>query len=115
MTNKEIVRKVNEGFNAGDSDAIVQYVTDDVTWECPGFFSYKGKEAFRKEINNDAFTGKPVITVINELEDGDMVAVEGSVKSMKKDGSPFSCRFFDFYRLEDGKIKEMRSYLVDIK
>ena len=115
MTNKEIVRKVNEGFNAGDADAIMQYVTDDVTWECPGFFSHKGKEAYRKEINNEAFTGKPEITVINELEDGDMVAVEGSVKSMKKDGSPFSCRFFDFYRLSGGKIKEMRSYLVDLK
>ncbi|MEO8512120.1 MAG: nuclear transport factor 2 family protein [Ignavibacteria bacterium] len=115
MTNKEIVGKVNEGFNSGDTEAILSYVTDDVTWECPGFFDHKGKEAFRREINNDAFTGKPAITIINELEDGDLAAVEGSVKSTKKNGSPFSCRFFDIYRLQDGKIKEMRSYLTDIK
>ena len=58
-------------------------------------------------------SGKKYITT--ELEDGDLVAVEGNVKSKKKDGSDFSCRFFDFYRLDGGKIKEMRSYLVDIK
>lgn len=115
MTNKEIVRKVNEGFNSGDNESILEYVSDDVTWECPGFFMHKGKEAFRKEINNEAFMGLPVITITNELEEGDLVAVEGNVKSKKKDGSDFSCRFFDFYRLESGKIKEMRSYLVDIK
>ena len=115
MTNKEIIRKVNDGFNSGDTEAILKYVADDVTWECPGFFSHKGIDAFRKEIHNDAFTGLPVITITNELEDGDLVAVEGNVKSKKKGGSDFSCRFFDFYRLKSGKIKEMRSYLVDIK
>ncbi len=115
MTNKEIIRKVNEGFNSGDNETILKYVSDDVIWECPGFFLHKGKEAFGKEINNEAFSGLPVITITNELEDGNLVAVEGNVKSKKKDGSDFSCRFFDFYRLEGGKIKEMRSYLVDIK
>lgn len=115
MTNKDIIRKVNDGFNSGDTEEILKYVADDVTWECPGFFSHKGIEAFRKEIHNEAFMGLPVITIVIELEEGDMVAVEGNVKSKKKDGSDFSCRFFDFYRLEDGKIKEMRSYLVDMK
>lgn len=115
MTNKEIIRKVNEGFNTGNTELILKYVADDVTWECPGFFSHKGKEAFRKEIHNEAFTGLPVITVTNELEDGSLVAAEGHVKATKKDGSLFSCRFFDIYRLEEGRIKEMRSYLVDIK
>ncbi len=115
LTNKEIIRIVNEGFNLGDTEQIMKYVADDVTWECPGFFMHTGKEAFRKEIHNDAFSGVPVIKITNELEDGDLVAVEGSVTSKKKDGSDFSCRFFDFYRLENGRIKEMRSYLVDIK
>ena len=115
MTNKEIIRKVNAGFNSGDTEEILKYVADDVTWECPGFFSHKGIEAFRKEIHNEAFSGLPVITVTNELEDGELVAAEGYVKAAKKDGSPFSCRFFDIYRLQGGKIKEMRSYLVDMK
>ncbi len=31
MTNKEIIRKVNEGFNTGDTEAIIKFVADDVT------------------------------------------------------------------------------------
>ncbi len=57
MTNKEIIRKVNEGFAEGDREKILLYVADGVRWDMPGMPSPIGKDAFRKEINNENFTG----------------------------------------------------------
>ena len=78
----------------------------------PGTFANVGKDAFRKEINNDAFEGGPTIDIKTEIEEGKYVAVEGEVQCKKKDGGMFDAFFFDIYRLRDGKIKEMRSYVV---
>jgi uncharacterized protein len=111
-TNKEIIRKVNQGFVTGDQETILSYVADDVRWDIAGVSTHIGKEAFRKEINNENFIGLPAISVKNEIEEGDHVAVEGSVQCRKKDGGMLDALFFDFYRLENGKIKEMRSYVV---
>jgi uncharacterized protein len=114
MTNKEIIRKVNDGFMKGDVNAIVQHVTDDVTWELPGVFFRRGKEEFGKEAINENW--RPlVITHINEMEEGNLVAVEGTVETTMPTGEQLSLCFFDIYRMENGKIKEMRSYVLPKK
>lgn len=113
MTNKEIIQKVNEGFSEGNTEKIMLYVADDVRWDLPGTFSHVGKEAFRKEVNNDAFEGLPSIVIKNEIAEGDLVVVEGEVKCAKKDGGMLDAFFCDVYHLENEKIKEMRSYLLE--
>jgi len=114
-TNKETIRKVNEGFESGDSDAILAHLAEDVHWHINGKLSAVDKESFRKEVNNEAFEGTPIINVTLQVEEGDHVAAEGTVKCNFKGGKPFEAFFFDIYRFEDGKIKEMRSYVVEKK
>jgi ketosteroid isomerase-like protein len=115
QSNKEIIRIVNRAFEEGDADKILSYVADDVRWDVMGHSVAIGKEAYRKEIHNENFEGKPVITVKNEIEEGDLLAVEGTVQAKFKGGAGFNAFFFDFYRLENGKIKEMRSYVIERK
>lgn len=115
MTNKEIIREVNEGFAEGNNEKILKHVADDVTWEMPGVFHHTGKEAFEKEISNEMSDGYPTIIHKNEISEGDMVAVEGHVTCKLKNGGMLDASFFDFYRLENGKIKEMRSYVLQNK
>jgi ketosteroid isomerase-like protein len=115
MTNKEIIRKVNEGFAEGDNEKILLYVADDVRWDIIGISAHVGKEAFSKEINNENFEGVPTITTKNEIGENDWVAVEGEVQCRKKNGGMLDAFFVDTYRLENGKIKEMRSYLIEKK
>jgi len=112
MTNKEIIRKVNDAFNADDTDTIVSYAADDVRWDVVGFSTAIGREEFRKEVENEGFKRPPIITIINEVEEGDRVAVEGTVIGRTLEGNEFELYFHNAYRLEAGKIKEMRSYLV---
>lgn len=94
--NKEIIRRVNEGFAEDDVEKILFYVADDVRWDMPGTFAHVGKDAFSKEIKNDAFIGPPTINIKTEIEEGDYVAVEGEVQCKKKDGSMFDAFFAIF-------------------
>ena len=113
--NKEIIRKVNDGFAADDTETILSYVADDVRWTIAGMSTAVGKDEFRKEIHNDAFEGPPTITIKNEIEEGNFVAVEGTVQCKMKGGGIFEALFHNTYCLEAGKIKEMTSYIVPKK
>jgi len=110
--NKEIIRKLNRGFEADDTEAILSCLADDVRWDVAGFFTAMGKEEYRKQIHNDNFQGAPAITIKNEIAEGNFVAVEGSVECKMKDGSIFKAFFHNTYRLENEKVKAMTSYLV---
>lgn len=62
----------------------------------PGTFAHVSKNAFRKEINNDAFEGLPTINIKTEIADDDYVTVEGEVQCKKKDGGMFDAFFSIF-------------------
>ena len=110
--NKETIRKVNEGFMSGDTDAILAHLCDDVRWHINGNLSAVDKESFRKEVRNEDFEGRPVINVTLKVKEGDHVAAEGTVSCHLKGGMLFETYFFDIYRFENGKIKDMRSDVV---
>ena len=113
-TNKEVIRKLNKGFEACDESAILSCITDDVYWYVPGAFTAKGKEEYRKQITNENFTNTPIITIRNEVAEGNYVAVEGHVKSQMKNGTMFEALFHNSYLMENGKVKSMTSYLVPL-
>ena len=56
-------------------------------------FRIQGKDAFDKEIENEAFTGSPIIAVTRITEENDVVLAEGSVRFQRKDGN-FWTRYF---------------------
>ena len=110
--NKKTVEKYMEGFNATDHAKILSCVTEDVEWELPGVYHHKGKKAFDKEIENEAFTGKPVINVTRMTEQDNVVIAEGTVLATKKDGTRLNLVFCDVFEMEGGLIKKLTSYLM---
>ncbi|MBC7914956.1 MAG: hypothetical protein H7Y07_12630 [Pyrinomonadaceae bacterium] len=52
----------------------------------PGVYLHKGKAVFDKEIENDAFTGSPIIQISRLTEENDIVIAEGTVQAKRKDG-----------------------------
>jgi hypothetical protein len=46
--------------------------TDDVEWDIPGMFHAVGKEAFDREIENEAFVGSPTLTITRLTEENDV-------------------------------------------
>lgn len=112
---KEIVEKYMEGFRTTDHEKILSCLTDDVVWECPGFYTHKGIAAFDKEIENPNANGHPDITVTRLVEEGNIVVAEGTVEAKIKDGTQLHLVFCDVFHFTHGKISKLTSYLMFIK
>jgi ketosteroid isomerase-like protein len=109
--NKRIVEKYMDGFRKSDHEQILSCLTDDVEWEIPGAFHVTGKEAFDREIENDGFVGSPTTRM---TEENDVVIAEGSVRSAKKAGGLLNLKFCDVFEMQDGKIRRLISYLMEV-
>jgi ketosteroid isomerase-like protein len=113
--NKRTVEKYMAGFRATDHAAILSCLTDDVEWVIPGMFHSRGKAAFDREIENEAFVGKPEITVTRLVEEADVVVAEGSVRTHRREGAELNLRFCDVFVMDAGKIRQLTSYLMEFK
>lgn len=110
--NKSTVARYLDGFNKTDHQQILSCLTDDVEWLIPGMFHITGKEAFDKEIENDAFVGHPTITTIRLVEECDVVVAEGTVRVEKKAGGFLNAVFCDVFEMQHAKIKKLTTYLT---
>ena len=110
--NKRTVEQYIDGFNRSDHAGILSCLTDDVEWVMPGAFHVTGKEAFDREIENDAFTGSPTVRITRMVEENNVVMAEGSVRAAWKGGGALEAVFCDAFEMEEGKIKRLISYLV---
>ena len=113
--NKRTVQKYMDGFSKSDHAQILSCLTDDVEWEMPGAFHLIGKDAFDKEIENEAFVGSPVLTTIRMVEEDDVVVVEGRVRASRRDGGILNAVFCDVFHMTNGKIKRLTTYLAEVK
>ena len=112
--NKLTVQKYVDAFTRTDHAEILSCLTDDVEWVLPGAFHLKGKEAFDKEIENDAFVGSPTIRVTRMIEEHDIVVAEGIVHSARRDGGFLNAVFCDVFVMQNAKIKHLTSYLMEV-
>lgn len=113
--NKHTVERYMEGFRRGDHAQILDCLTDDVEWVLPGAFHLRGKQEFDAEIENDAFTGHPEITVTRMVEEDDVVVAIGSVVARKKSGETLNLAMCDVFEMERGKIRKLTSYLAELR
>lgn len=113
--NKRTVGKYLDGFNKLDHGQILSCLADDVEWEIPGFFHIHGKEAYDKEIESEAFVGKPEIAALRLVEENDVVIAEGTVRARKKDNSPVNIVFCDVFVMKGGLIRKLTSYLMEVR
>jgi ketosteroid isomerase-like protein len=104
-----------DAFTRTDHAEILSCLTEDAEWVIPGVFDIRGKEAFDKEIENDAFIGSPEITVTRMTEEHDVVVVEGSVRSARRDGGRLNAVFCDVFVMQSSKIRHLTSYLMEVK
>jgi ketosteroid isomerase-like protein len=113
--NKQTVERYIDGFNKTDHAQILSCLTDDIEWLMPGAFHLKGTAAFDREIENDAFTGSPTVTITRMTEENDVVIAEGTVRAAWKHGGILDAVFCDVFEMENGRIKRLVTYLVDLK
>lgn len=113
--NKITVQYYIDGFNKSNHAQILSCLTDDIEWIMPGTFHLTGKDAFDNEIENDAFTGNPIVKTTRMTEEHDVVIAEGTVCARQKAGSFLNAVFCDVFEMENTKIKRLITYLVNLK
>ena len=115
MNNKEVVEKYIQGFRETNHEKILACLDDEVIWHMPGFINAKGKAAFDKEIENDAFEGRPSISITRLTEEKNIVVAEGAVQCRLKNGNLVDAVFCDVFELKDSKIIKLTTYQMDKK
>ena len=113
--NKKTVERYMDGFNKSDHAQILSCLADGIVWDMPGAFHLVGKDAFDKEIENPAFTGRPVITITRMIEEAGVVIAEGAVRARRKKNGYLNARFCDVFVMKKGKIQGLTSYLAEVK
>ena len=113
--NKATVQKYIDSFNNSDYEQILSCIAEDIEWTVPSMYHLEGKDAFDEQLRGDTSPGSPTLNVTHMIEENNVVVAEGTMQSPTKDGGVMNAMFCDIYVLEDSKIKNMTSYLAEIK
>ena len=115
---KDVVEEYLEGFRRSDNARVLALLTDDVVWDLPGFqhvsgsSHLEGKDAFRGEIENEAFVGSPILTVDRLVEEGDTVVALGTGETSLRTGERYRFAFCDVFTFRHELIARVEAYVV---
>lgn len=111
---KRVVEAYFEGFRQGDHAAILALLTEDVVWDLPGYTRRVGKGEFDREIENEAFTGRPTLALDRLVEEGDAVVAIGSGEASLRSGETHRFAYCDVFTFSGDLIRRVESYLVPL-
>ncbi len=112
--NKATVERYLDGFRTSDHAKVLSCLTDDVEWFVPGAYHLRGKDAYDAEIENDAFVGQPTIEITRMIEEDDVVMAYGTLRVERATGGFFDAESCEVFVMEDSRIRERRSYVVEV-
>lgn len=111
----EIIEKVNQAFRDGDAGAFLAFCTEETVWDMGPQGRHTGSAALTRVVENAEFT-LPEITMDEIIVEGDRAAATGHMRMTHKgQGFVVDVDFCDIFHFQDGKIKTLRSYMVDTK
>jgi uncharacterized protein len=113
--NKAIVEKVNAAFAANNTEGFLSHCARDVVWTMVGEGPVKGVDAIRDWMASMSSGEAPKFSVDHIVAEGDYVTCFGDMTMKDKDGSKAPYGYCDVYRFRDGKIAELRSYVISTK
>ena len=111
---KQAVEAYFEGFRRSDHAGILALLTDDVTWDLPGFRHLAGKDAFDGEIENPAFEGSPTLAIDRLVEEGETVVAIGTGEGRHREAGPFRFAYCDVFTFRGDLIARVESYIVPL-
>jgi uncharacterized protein len=111
---KKVVEEYFEGFRHGDHHRVLRCLTEDVVWDLPGFKHLVGREQFDGEIENEAFVGRPQLSVDRVVEEADTVIALGEGAATLATGPTHHFAFADVFTFRGALIERVESYLVPL-
>lgn len=112
LSNKEILEKANAAVTAGDNEGFLSFCTDDTIWTFVGDETLRGKEAVRQYMDK-AYIEPPKFMVENLIAEGDFVAATGKISMKNEEGEPVDYSYCDLWRFKDGKMAELKAFVIE--
>jgi uncharacterized protein (TIGR02246 family) len=109
--NKIVLQRANAAVLAGDHEGFLSHCTDDVEWTFVGERTLTGKDAVRQYMNA-TYLEPPRVTVALLIAEGDFVTAVGDIAVVDAAGRVARSAYCDVWRLRDGKLAELRAFVV---
>lgn len=109
--NKAILEKANASIVAGDNDGFLVYCTEDTEWTFLGDKTLNGKEAVRHWMK-EAYIEPPKFIVENLIAEDDFVTVVGTITMKDEDGNLSDYSYCDVWRFRDGRMAELKAFVI---
>lgn len=114
MNNAAILHQANEFVKQGDYERFLAYCTQNTKWVFTGERVLNNKEEVRKYMK-EFYIEPPVFTVDKTIEDGNFVVVQGEISLKSANGIYNHYKYCDVWRFENGKIAELKAYVIEKK
>ncbi|MBL8257784.1 MAG: nuclear transport factor 2 family protein [Pseudoxanthomonas mexicana] len=109
-SNKATLEQANAAVVIGDNEGFLTHCDDDIVWTTVGEGSLVGKAAVRAWMRTN-YAEPPTFTVERMVADGDMVVALGTLDVMV-DGVATPHAYSDVWRFKDGRMVELRAFVV---
>lgn len=114
MKNATILHKANEFVKKGNYESFLVYCTQDTKWVFVGERILEGRDKVR-EYMKEFYLEPPVFTVEKTIEDGSYVTVTGEITLKAANGTYNHYDYCDVWRFENGKIAELKAFVIEKK
>jgi ketosteroid isomerase-like protein len=112
--NKSILKQANAAVERGDNEGFLSHCTDDVEWTFVGDKTLKGKAAVRQYMKT-TYAEPPKFVVDHLIAEGDFVTALGDIDIKNDDGKIVHFAYCDVWRVRDGKLAELKAFVVEIE
>lgn len=114
---EKFLRDVNKAFSEGDSQFLLNHITDDFCWVIVGEKTVGGRTEFSEAL--EEMQGMPPmnIDIQNVILADESAIVEGIVVGRNRNDQKKYFGFCDIYRLseeKDPRISKITSYVIDV-
>jgi uncharacterized protein len=116
--NKQLLQRIFDGLDQGNSRPLVEAMADGFTWTVSGTTRwsrrYEGKQAVLNELFAALRTridGRIRNTAHRFIAEGEHVVVEARGHNRTRDGKPYDNAYCFVFRVADGKLQEVTEYM----
>jgi uncharacterized protein (TIGR02246 family) len=112
--NKDILERANAAITRGDYEGFLSYCTEDTEWEFVGDKTLQGKDAVRRYMA-EVYEEPPKFRVENLIAEGEFLTAIGTISLKDEQGKMVNYSYCDVWRFRDGKMAELKAFVIEIK
>jgi len=113
VKNKKIVKQIIELFTGNNHDLYSEYLTENIKWNIVGMPLISGKIEFIKAVKSLELENFSLSRIKNIISESEFVVVESVGYLKVRTNSSDMPAYCDIYRIKNGKICEMTTYIID--